>query len=451
MNLTEGDIKEHVKNIAIPASVGFFFSTMFNIVDTFFAGQISTDALASLSISFPIFFIILAFSQGVSTGASALISNALGANLFKEAQSFKAQCISYGCICSLIATTVGLLVSPPLFEILGASGHYLELALSYINIIFLGSVFFLLNSAANAILLAHGNSKTMRNVLIIGFLLNCLLDPLLLYGGLGIPPLGLRGIALATVLGMIVSCTYIVIRVVVEGHLKGCSFSDFIPNRRVFYLITQQSLPAAVNMMSIALGIFVVTFYVKGFGSESVAAYGIGMRIQQIFLLPTIGITIAVLSIIGQNNGASRFDRIEESMSISLKYGNRVMTVGAVLMFFFPELLMGVFTEEKNVIADGVTYLRVASLCSWGYLMMSVYVSALQGMKRPNFPFILTMIRQIFLPIVVFYVVIHFFNLGIISLWISILMITWTAALVLYLYTRYLLRHEKERTQEVKK
>lgn len=139
--LTTKSIPQLIKQIAVPASVGFFFNTMYNVVDTFFGGLISTQAIAALSLSFPVFFIIIAFGSGIGTGATALISNSLGSNNQTEAKKFTAQSLSFTVIVSLFLTFVGVIISPPLFKLLGASGEYLELALSYINVIFYGTIF----------------------------------------------------------------------------------------------------------------------------------------------------------------------------------------------------------------------------------------------------------------------------------------------------------------------
>lgn len=448
MDLTQGSIKLHLRNIAIPASVGFFFNTMFNVVDTFFAGKISTDAIAALSISFPIFFIIIAVDNGISVGASALISNALGSGKPEEVRLYKAQTLSFGVIVAAFITFIGQAVSPPLFEILGAKGIYLKLALSYIDVIFYGAIFFVLGASGNAILLAHGNSKTMRNVLILGFVLNCIFDPWFLYGGLGVPAMGLRGIAVATVLSIIFGTFYVIGKVIKDGHLSEVQARDYIPNLRAYLAIIQQSLPAAMNMMSVALGIFFITYYVKTFGTDAVAAFGIGMRVQQIFLLPTIGITIATLSIIGQNNGAGHYDRIKETVKESLKFGMRIMSIGAVVMIFFPTPMMRIFTSDPVVIAIGDDFLRIAAASAWAFMIMAVYNSTLQGMKRPNFPFLITISRQTIVPIVVLNIVVEKMGMGIMSIWVSVLTITWIAACIVVWYTRRVLAFEIDRASK---
>ena len=212
MDLVRDPIPRLIRQIAVPASVGFFFNTMYNIVDTFFAGLDSTDALAALAASFPIFFIILAMGWGVGQGATALIANAAGEGDPAAAHHFTLQSMSFGLLLSVVLTVLGLWSAPFLFRSLGAEERFLELSLEYMNWILLGTVFFLMQSILNATLNALGDTRTFRDVLIAGCLLNVVLDPWLMFGGWGVPPLGIRGIALATVLIQVAGCGYLLYR-----------------------------------------------------------------------------------------------------------------------------------------------------------------------------------------------------------------------------------------------
>jgi len=219
-SLTEGPISSHIRNITLPLSVGFFFNTMYNVVDSFYAGQVSTQALAAMALSFPVFFVIIALSQGVARGSSALIANAIGAGESDREEAYSGQVFSLGLLFSILITAAGLASAIPLFQLLGASGSYLDLANSYVRPLFWGSGFFLLSSMSNAILLAHGDSKTFSTVLIAGFFANLVLDPWFLHGGLGVPPMGLAGIAWATVIIQGLGGFYLFATVLRRGYIQ---------------------------------------------------------------------------------------------------------------------------------------------------------------------------------------------------------------------------------------
>src|SRR5512137_1521254 len=199
-DLTTAPVASLIRRLAVPAGTGFFFNTMFNVVDIWYGGRISTTALAAMSLSFPVFFILLAIGTGVSTGATALVGNALGRGDHAEARGYVLQSLSFALLHALGLSAAGLLLLPSVFAFMGARGEYLSLALSYMNVIYAGATFFLLNFVMSAILNAHGNTRVYRDLLIGGFFLNLLLDPWFMYGGLGVPAMGLAGIALATVL-----------------------------------------------------------------------------------------------------------------------------------------------------------------------------------------------------------------------------------------------------------
>jgi len=155
-DLTRGGVGVHLRRLAIPASIGFFFNTMYNVVDTLYAGFISTDALAAMAIGFPVFFVIIALSSGISTGCSALISNALGSKKQTLAKRLASQSFSFGIITSFVLMIAGFVSAASLFRILGAEGAYLNQALEYIRVIFIGMPFFLLLHVLNSMLIARG-------------------------------------------------------------------------------------------------------------------------------------------------------------------------------------------------------------------------------------------------------------------------------------------------------
>ncbi|HEX9664497.1 MAG TPA: MATE family efflux transporter [Patescibacteria group bacterium] len=429
-------IPKLIKEIALPASVGFFFHTMYNVVDTFYGGLISTEALAALTLSFPVFFIIIAIGSGISTGGTVLISNHIGAGRHDEKLVYSAQVISFGVLISFFLTVLGLATAPFLFKLLGASAQYLALSLAYINVIFYGTVFFLLNNVLNSALVAIGDTKTFRNYLIIGFFLNLILDPWFLLGGFGLPAMGLAGIALATVVIQVLGCFYMYYKVVKAGMFSRESWSLLKPRKKTFFEIAQQGFPASLNMMTVAIGIFVITYFISWFGQTAVAAYGIATRVEQIALLPSIGLNIAALTLIGQNNGAKQYQRIKIIIRKCLKYGLIIMTFGAIAVFFLPRQLMGIFTGDQAVILIGSQYLKIAAFILWAYVLIFINVSAMQGVKKPMFAVWIGLYRQIIAPIIVFLFLIKVMGWGLFGVWWGVFIITWSAALIALFYSK---------------
>ncbi|MFZ3046828.1 MAG: MATE family efflux transporter [Desulfatirhabdiaceae bacterium] len=435
-DLTQKPIPTLIRTIAVPASIGFFFNTMYNVVDTYYGGQLSTDALAALSLSFPVFFMIIALGSGIATGTTALISNAIGEDDREKAFVYIGQAISFTVLIAIAMTIIGWLISPGLFKILGARDQYLTLGLSYMNIILLGTVFFLLIYTFNAILNAQGDARTFRNYLVGGFFLNIILDPWFMYGGFGIPEMGLPGVAWATVLIQFFGTIYVGFRVAISEIFCQNCLKKFVPQKAAFIELAEQGIPASLNMMTIAVGVFVITYFISIFGKEGVAAYGIATRIEQIALLPSFGLTTAALSIVGQNNGAKKFERVKETVNTCILYGISIMSIGTVGVFCFSKLLMGVFTTDPTVMAIGATYLRIAAFIFQAYIILYVSVSCLQGMKKPLYAIWVGLYRQIAAPLLIFFGFVHLMGLGIVSVFWGIFGITWSAALFTLWYSR---------------
>ncbi len=439
MDLVNEPIPKLIRQIAVPASVGFFFNTMYNVVDTYFAGLISTEGLAALSLSFPIFFILIAVGTGVSQGATALISNSLGADKEDEAFLYFFQSISFGILLAIVLTIIGLVITPSLFELLGAKDSYLKLCTDYMNTILLGTVFILLQSIINAALNAQGNTKTFRNVLIVGFLLNLVLDPWFMFGGFGVPAMGIKGLALATIVVQLIGGAYLIVAVTKSKLWKGMHWEELIPKKKHFADIARQGFPASANMMTVALGIFVITWFISRFSTAGVAAYGIATRVEQIILLPTIGLNIAVLTLTGQNNGAQRWDRVRDVWLHSTKYGLTMMLVGGGILYAACDPLMRFFTQDEQVITIGTDYLKIAAITLCSYVILFQTVFMLQGLKRPMYAIWIGLYRQIFAPCLAFYLLAFVLDWKLYGIWWGIFIVTWSAAIVTWLYGRWTL------------
>ncbi len=435
LDFIETPIPLLIRKLAIPTSIGFFFNTMFNVVDTWFAGMISTTAQAGMALSFPVFFVILSVGMGIGTGTTALIANALGKRDEDGAKIFARQALVVGFVVSIILSIVGYLVVPYLFRFMNAEGEYLALALDYMNVIMLCTVTFLMNGILNGILSSRGDTVSFRNFLIAGAIANVFLDPVLMYGWFGLPALGISGIALATVIIQFGGTLYLGYRVRRTELFALIEWPLFLPRKAYLKEILQQGFPASFNMMTIAVGIFIITWFISRFGQDGVAAYGIATRIEQIALLPTIGLNIAALSIVGNNFGANRIDRVLETYRKNLKYGVIVMSFGMVWIFLFSGLLMQLFTNNENVIGIGSDYLKIATLIFNAYLLLNVSIAVMQGLKLPMLAVWMGIYRQFIMPLLVLSLLTEVFGFGLIGIWWGIVVINWSAAIITVLYT----------------
>lgn len=432
MDLTQGDIKTQIKRLSIPASIGFFFHTMYNVTDTYFAGLISTQALSALTLSFSLFFMMIAIAGGMSEAVTALVGNALGKKDKKMAAHIALNALFFGIFLSIVLTIIGLLSTPYLMSLLGASGGYLQESLDYINIILYGSVLFIFAYFINALLNAVGDMVSFRNILIVAAFLNVVLDYWFVYGGLGIRPLGVSGISAATVITEFITVMYLAYKLTKTSLLDG--FKEFSLDGSVFKSLITQGFPPSVNMVMMATGIFIMTYFAAPFGKEVVAAFGIGMRVEQIILMPTIGLNVAVLAIVSQNNGAKHFERIAQTLKISLYYGGLISLIGMVLLLIGAEQCMQFFTDDITVIEQGALYLRVEAFILFSFVVIFVHLAMLQGIGKPGFIFYISIFRQIVAPILLLSLI-TYLELEVVWIWFGIALIVIFSALVTWRYS----------------
>jgi len=430
------DIKQLIFQIAIPSSIGMFFNTMYNVVDTFYIGQISTEAISALTYSFMIFFMLLSISFGLSSAITAYVGGALGKHKRGMARIYASNGISLFMFISFILSIISFVLLEYIFVLMGASGKVLEYSLEYTYIILLGIVPMLIGLGANAVLIALGDTKSYRNILIIGFVLNVILDPLFIYGFYFIPAFGLSGVALATVLIQYITLMYMLYKLYKTQLFDIAAFFKSIPNIKAFKHLIKQAIPTSINMFLMSFGSIITMYFVSTYGFKAVAAFGIGYRVEQIILLPMLGLNTAVISIVSNNFGAKDFNRIDEVIHKALKYGYIMSAVGVVLIALFGKYMIMVFDTDTQVVDIAYVYIIFESFIFFSFITLFISVSTLQGIKNPFIIPYVSFYRQILMPLIFFYTVVNVFDLDIVYLWISMFIIISSAAVYMKIYVR---------------
>ena len=439
-HLLNDDIPSLLKQIAIPASTGMFFNTMYNVVDTFYAGLISTQAISALSLSFMIFFTVIGLGYGFSSAITALIGNASGKNKQFLASLYAHKGIFFMQILALILTVIGFLSSPYLFKLLGASGDYLDISLDYMNVILAGTIFFMTNFALNAILVSRGDTKTYRNTLIFGFFANLVLNPLFIYGFLFIPAMGIKGLALSTVLIQLINALYMFYKVYQTKLIHFENIKYFFPHKKIYKDLIVQGIPSSMNMLIMALGSIILMYFVSLYGVKAVAGYGIGFRVEQLMLLPALGLSSAVLSIVSNNFGAKKYDRVQETLNKALKYGFYISTFGIAFLYIFGKLIIQQFDNDLEVIAYGFDYILIEVWIFYAYVILFICVSTLQAIKRPKMILYIALYRQLIAKFLIAYILVIWLSLDYIYLWVGVLFMIYSAAIFAYFYTQNMLK-----------
>ena len=404
MNLLKDNVPKLVRKLAVPAMVGTLFQTLYNIVDTFFAGKISPEALSALSKSFPIYFIIIATSIGVTVAGTSLIGNSIGENNKNKILNYFTHIIIFGVIISLLITFLGLNYAEKVFSLMGSTEEVIFLGLQYTNIIYSGSIIFILVVALNSLLHAEGDTKTYRNVLVLSFFLNIILNPVLIFGFLFIPAMGVKGIGIATIIAQLVSLIIILIKVIKNERVKKLTMEYLVPKFTYFKNIFFQSMPITISICGYALAAAIIFTYVGQSGEYAVAGYGVGTRIEQVVLLPILGINTAIISIISQNFGAKNYIRIKETYFTAIKYAFIIMVISGIIVFISASIITSIFSNDPEVIEYGKRYLKISAFVLPAYpvfFLSNGFFMALKKSENANF------FRNVLNPIVVFYIAKH--------------------------------------------
>lgn len=423
-DLTTGSIQGHLIKLSVPAIIGYFFHTMFNVSDTYFAGAISTEALAALSLCASIFFMILAIAIGMSEALTSLVGNALGEKNIYKARQIALNGVVFALLLSLFLSIFGVLSVPYLIDAL-SDPSYTAQALDYINVILYATLFFIGSFFFNALLNATGDMVSFRNVLIVTAFLNIILNYVFVYTF----NFGVSGIAMATIFSEFITMSYLLFKLQKTSlHL---SIKEFSFDAKIILELLKQGFPPSMNMFMMAFGMYIITYFVAPYGKEAVAAFGIGMRIEQIFLMPVVGLSIATLAIVSQNNGAKSYERIYPTTNLALKYGFILSALGVAVFYLFGDLLASLLTKDASVIQQSVLYLRICGFAFFGFVMIFIYIAMLQGIAKPAIIFPISVYRQVVAPIALFSLL-ALMELKIYSLWLGLDFIIFSSAAFLW-------------------
>ncbi len=440
MDLTKGSIWQLLKKVTVPASTGSLFQTFYNLVDTYFAGRISPEALAAIAKSWPIYFIAIAVAVGIGAGTTALISNSIGSKENKKASMYVAQSIVFAIGISFFVTIFGLNFSDELLRVMGSSEESITLTREYLDIIFYGAIIVLVQLSLNGTLNAQGDTKSYRNVLIFTFFLNIFLNPLFIFGYGFIPAFGISGLAIATIISQFVGLIYLANKVYSCKLKQYLYFECYKPKINYINTLFKQSVPIMFTMLMIMFGVFNIFYFVGQFGELATAGYGTAVRIEQVLLLPVIGLNTAVLSIAGQNFGAKLHYRVKEVYGKALMFGSGFMILAGIFIYLTSELIISIFTNDPQVIQNGALYLQVAALIGPVYPVFFITSALFQALKRPTYSLYMTILRLTLIPFMSLWYVININNGDYQDIFYTIMITNWIMGLVVLTFVPFFLK-----------
>ncbi|MBU0667958.1 MATE family efflux transporter, partial [Patescibacteria group bacterium] len=367
-DFTQGPIVKSLVTLAIPIVFANILQTAYQLVDTFWVGRLGADAVAAVSLSFPIIFLMISMGGGLAIAGTIMVSQYKGQGHLEKVDYVSAQTLFIMFFISVIVTVLGYNIAEPVMKLMGAGPDVLPQAVSYLQISFLGMIFVFGYFVFQSLMRGVGDVKTPLYIVLATVILNLLLDPLFILGWGPIPAYGVMGAAIATV-GTQGVATIIGTALLFSGkygiHIKIKNFRlDFQLMKKMIGL----GLPASIEQSTRALGMAIMTFLVASFGTISVAAYGIGGRVLSFIIIPTVGLSMATSTLVGQNIGAGKIDRAEKITRKSSIISFVTLTaIGIVLFIFSSQITAAFIPDDPQVIASSSLFIKIMAF-TFGFI-----------------------------------------------------------------------------------
>lgn len=363
--ILEGPIVKTLFILGWPVMVSSLLHSMYNIVDTFWLGKLghpeSTYAVAALQISWPIVFLMIAMAFGFGSAGVALVSQYTGAENQKEANKSAGQVLSMSLLFGLGVGISGFILSSAIVDVLGIEAGIAELAVTYLRIIFLGIPFMFVSMIFGFILRAYGNMVTPMKVEAITVFINLILDPILIFGLFGLPRMGVMGAALATVFSRSIS-SFVGLRILFSGKSGIKVTLPYLkPVKWRIVQILRIGIPASVGHSGTAFGFVILMFIIARLPHQGVvlAGYGIANRLTNLMFIAIEGLGVGMSTILGQSLGADNIKRAEEVARKGMLVMFLVLVAAAAFLFSVRALVIQVFINNVDVIAEGSNFIRV--------------------------------------------------------------------------------------------
>jgi len=396
MNLRRLSIK-----MSIPMVISMLSLALYNLVDSIFVANIGTEALTAIALSYPIQAIITAIALGTGIGINSLISRRLGEKQEKAVENI----IIHGflimiLVCIAVAIFAGAFADK-IFMFFTQDQLIIEYGAQYLLICLVFSIGLLFQILFEKILEAHGKTTSSMAIQISGAIINLILDPILIYGLLGMPALGIKGAAIATVIGQISGM--ILGFILLRKHCTKINIKNFKYDIKIIKDIYIVGLPSIFSESMAAFVTLILNKLLISFSDFAVPFWGIYNKVQSFIFMIVYGFNYGMIPIVGYNYGAKKYDRMKQTIKIFIVYAEAIMIIGVVLLIFFGNIIFRIYGAEKGIINIGINGLRILSL---GFVFAGISLvlsSVFQAIGKGIFSLIIFMLRQLVINIPLIY------------------------------------------------
>lgn len=435
--LTSGVISHEIMRLAWPTMLAMVLETLFTLIDAFWVGKLGADALAAVSASAFILWAVFSISHIAATGVVAIVSQHRGADEKAMADHAGVQGIYLAVILGMLIAVIGIFAMPALFSIMQLSATVHLLSRQYMIISLAGVCIAFAFIAVEAVFRASGDTRTPTVILLICLVINAVLDPLLIFGWLGFPALGVRGAAAATILAFGFGLILIVLMAISRGFLPAFSMNSWKrADMAVMKTIVRVGAPIAITGFSFSFVYIFLTRIITHFGTAPLAAIGLGHRLEGIAYLTSVGFSIAASTMVGQNIGAGNFKRAERAAWLSTLYASVAMGFFSMIVIFFSRSIITLFITDEEVVLLGMQYLIIIACCEVFLAFEVVLEGAFSGAGNTVPPMLISIpLTALRIPFA-YYFSIHL-DFGVMAIWWTISLSTLCkGTLMVYWFSR---------------
>ncbi len=395
--LTEGSVGRHLLNMALPVLLGITTMMGQAFIDAYFLGQVGDRALAAHAFSFPILMIVTSVAIGMGAGTSSVVARAIGANDMRRARRLATDSLMLSFLITGAFCILGVLTINPLFRLLGAPEDMIPMIRSFMLILYSGVPFVVVGMVGMASMRATGDTRLPSTLMIMGAILNVILDPIFIFGFGPVPALGLNGAAVAALIArgvIFVGAIYLL-----RGRLNMVSFNrpDPIELRKSWRDILHVGIPAAGTNAIVPIATAIITALIAGYGPEAVAGFGVASRIESLVLVMFYALSAVIGPFVGQNLAVGNQARILESMRLSMLFCVGAGLLVAGLLALSAKSLPTIFSDNESVISVARLFLWIAPIGYAGYGLVMTINAAFNGLGKPMPGVVVSLMRTIVL------------------------------------------------------
>lgn len=385
-----------IMKMSLPAMFSMIIQALYNIVDSMFVSYIGQYALTAVSLAYPMQFLMIGFAVGTAIGINSLIARRLGEGKKEEANKAATYAVALGIVTWVVFALVGIFFSSSIIGAYTSNPLVYEAGTQYLSCVFIFSIGVFIEINIEKTLQATGNMIFPMLFQLVGAVINIVLDPIFIFGLCGVPAYGTLGAAIATVIGQIISMIFAVLVLLLKKHSIKIDFKyfkhfDFSIIKDIYVV----GIPSIIMQSIGSVMLLGMNGILAGISETYVSVLGVYYKLQSFIFMPVFGLTHGVMPIMGYNYGARNKSRLMSALKYGIIIALCIMSVGVIFFWSIPDLLLGIFNADAEMLSVGIPAMKIISLCflpaAAGILFATIFQAVGRGMRS----LLMSLLRQL--------------------------------------------------------